>query len=409
MAPFLSPRAPLWCCPFRSFFLLTALHGVVVMGAWLAWLSGWMPLPVMPGGPIVWHAHEMIFGFAAASIAGFLLTALTEFTGSPAMPPRAVQRLVCLWLGGRVAYLLSGWVGIGWAAALDVAFMLGLAAHSFWPLWRAPERRHMSFFYTVAALTVAHLGFYLGLILGHDALPWLRLSIGLLMILIVVALSRISMALFNEVMGQHGGLTADYVARPPRRNLAIFTIGLSAVATFAEAAPGVSGWLACAAAAAVLNLLNDWHVGRALWQRWVLIPYLLYWCMALGFGLIGLGHLSGQAWHSAGEHLLLVAALGLAILVVMSIAGRVHAGHVLDRRLWLPAAALLLVLAAVSRACASVPFAPMMTWGVSPLALAAVLWIGAWGLYAVYAWHVLTGSRPDQGHACDERVAPQPD
>lgn len=404
MASLLSPRAPLWCCPFRPFFLLTALHGIVVMAVWLAWLSGWMPLPDMPGGPFVWHAHEMLFGFAAASIAGFLLTALTEFTGSAALPPRPVQRLVWLWLGGRVAYLLSGSVGIAWAAALDMGFMLSLVAHSFGPLWRAPERRHMSFFYALVALTGAHLGFYISLLLGHEALPWLRLSIGLLMILVIVALSRISMALFNEVMGKYGGLTADYVARPPRRNLALFTIGLSAVATFAQAGPGVSGWLACAAAAAILNLLNDWHVGRALWQRWVLIPYLLYWCMALGYGVIGVGHLSEQPWQSAGEHLLLVAALGLAILVVMSIAGRVHAGHALDGRLWLPAAVLLLILAAISRAGASLPLLPLAAWGLSPLTLAAVLWIGAWLLYAVYAWRVLTGPRPDLGQACDERI-----
>jgi uncharacterized protein involved in response to NO len=99
-----------------------------------------------------------------------------------------------------------------------------------------------------------------------------------------------------------------------------------------------------------------------------------------------------------------VAALGLAILVVMSIAGRVHAGHALDGRLWLPAAVLLLLLAAISRAGASLPFLPLATWGLSPLTLAAVLWIGAWLLYAAYAWRVLTGPRPDLGQACDERM-----
>ena len=86
MASLLSPRAPLWCCPFRPFFLLTAAHGALAMAAWIAFLSGLLPLPDVAGGAVVWHAHEMLFGFAMASIVGFLLTAVPEFTGTKCRP-----------------------------------------------------------------------------------------------------------------------------------------------------------------------------------------------------------------------------------------------------------------------------------------------------------------------------------
>lgn len=407
MASLLSANAPLWCCPFRPFFLLTGIHALLAMGWWLGVLSGVLPLPNLPGGIVVWHAHELIFGFATASIAGFLLTALTEFAGASALPSAPLRRLVLLWLGGRVSYLLAGWIGHGPAAACDIGFLALLAAHSLLPLWRTPERRHMSFFYTLAAIILVQLGFYVALALKHDPLPWLRLSIGLLMILIIVALSRISMALFNDVLAHQGGISAEYVARPPRRHLAIFAIGLYSLVAFLWPDQRAAGWLACAAAAAVLNMLNDWHVGRALLQRWVFIPYLMYVCMAVGYAVIGTGMLTSEPWQSAGEHVLLAGALGLAILVVMVIAGRIHAGHPLDGRSWLPIAAILLLLAAWARAGVVLPD-PFEQIGLSPITAAATLWMLGWALYAGHSWRMLIAPRPDRRQACDEYQAPQP-
>ena len=171
-------------------------------------------------------------------------------------------------------------------------------------LWQQPSRRHLSFFYALSGLTGAQTGFYVALWRQIDAMPWLLLSIGLMMILIVIALSRISMRLVNDVLEGQGGMTAPYLARPPRRHLATWSIALFSLAEFLLPGHTSTGWLALAAAAALLNLLNDWHVGRALWQRWVMIPYLVYWLMAAGYALIGLGLLTNSNWNSAGHHLL---------------------------------------------------------------------------------------------------------
>ena len=162
----------------------------------------------------------------------------------------------------------------------------------------------------------------------------------------------------------------------------------------------ITGWLGLGAAAAVFNLLNDWHVGRALLQRWALIPYLVYVCMALGYALIGLGRLSGNEMTSAGEHLLVVGSLGLAVLIVMAVAGRMHSGWGLDHRRWLPLGALLFVLAALARAGSSTPFgAAAATAG---LHAAATLWIAGWSIYLAYSLKPLSGPRPDDRGGCDE-------
>ena len=120
--------APVWLCPFRPFFLLTAAHGALAMAAWIAFLSGLLPLPDVAGGAVVWHAHEMLFGFAMASIVGFLLTAVPEFTGLPSIPRRRLHVLVALWLGARLAFTFSGAL-TAWPAALcDLAVLLTLIA-----------------------------------------------------------------------------------------------------------------------------------------------------------------------------------------------------------------------------------------------------------------------------------------
>ena len=397
---FRQSTAGLWICPFRPFFLLTAFSAALAVGWWLAVLAGLLPVPLAAGGPLVWHAHELLFGFATASIAGFLLTAVPEFTGGAGIDRRRLRLLVALWCAGRVAYALSGVLGVVPAAACDIALLSGLLASSAGPIWRQPGRRHLAFVHALVALIVVHAGFYRALATDGDALAWLRLATGVIMVLIVVALSRISMRLVNDVLAAQGGVPAPYLARPPRRNLATFAIAACSLAQFILPGNAVGGWLALAAAAALLNLLNDWHVGRALGQRWVLIPYLVYWCMALGYGLIGAALLGAGLPVSAGEHLLLVGALGLAVLIVMAVAGRMHSGWGLDHRPWLPVVAALLLAAGVLRSGAGWLFPGID--GAAVMLGAGGLWVAGWCLYLTRSWRVLAGPRPDGGTGCEE-------
>ena len=144
--------APVWLCPFRPFFLLTALHAVLGMALWLALLSGIMPLPDSAGGAMVWHAHEMLFGFAMASIVGFLLTAVPEFTGTAPVSVARLQIMAGLWLAGRLGFTLSGWLGAWPAAIADLALLGTLLASVARPLWQQPDRRHVAFIYNLAII-----------------------------------------------------------------------------------------------------------------------------------------------------------------------------------------------------------------------------------------------------------------
>lgn len=393
-----------WLCAFRPFFLLTGLSAMLMMTRWLIGLFGWGPWPFSVGGPVVWHAHELLFGFAMASIVGFLLTAVPEFTGAPSISQQRLRALTGLWLAGRCAFALSGWTGVWVAALCDLGLLICLMASIAGPLWRQAGHPHLAFMHALALLTVVHAGFYFALWRGADPMAWLRLAIAALMVLIVVAMSRISMRLVNDALAAQRGETRVYLARPPRRHLAVLTIVAHAVGEFFLPTHLATAWLALAAAAALLNLLNDWHVGAALWRRWALIPYLGYWCMALGFAVIGVGRLQGLSLDSAGEHLQLVGALGIAVCMVMAVAGRLHGGWTLDERPWLPWAITALLCAAMARASASLP--AMVEYSVQLWAVAGIAWLFAWWVYLWASWVVLSGPRPDGDKGCDESAAP---
>ncbi len=430
---------PLFMCGFRPFFLLTALHAVLVLLAWGGFLGFGLALPAVAGGPFVWHAHELMFGFGLAAVAGFVLTAVPEFTATPAFAPRVVLRLVLLWLAARAAFWLSGglaavaeswlggeegqavarWIGHLPAALLEIGFACALLAAVAPRLWRDPERRHLGFQWGLAAMAMAVAGFHLDVLRGEYPMRWVLVGLGVMMTLVVVAMSRISMRVMNDALDAARArrlpahtLRRDeeaelelpsYRARPPRRNLAIAAIAVHTVAEYLLPGSPITGWLGLGAAAAVFNLLNDWHVGRALFTRWAFLLYAVYWLLALGYLLLGLARLGAPAGPSAGTHLLAIGAMGLSILAVLCIAGRTHAGYPLDERPWVGAAAVSIVLAALLRAAAGLPDMP-----ASALQLLATLaWITAFALAAWRLGVLFVAARVDGGAGCEEYHAPR--
>ena len=115
---------------FRPFFLMSALWAAAAIPVWLAAYAGGITVPsLLP--PVVWHVHEMVFGFAAATVAGFLLTSIPNWTGRLPLQGWPLATLVFLWAIGRVAVLLSARLGAPVAAAADLSFpmvFLGIVA-----------------------------------------------------------------------------------------------------------------------------------------------------------------------------------------------------------------------------------------------------------------------------------------
>ena len=417
---------PLWQCGFRPFFVVTVLFCVGLLGLWMLFLGAGWPLPGVPGGVVVWHVHELLMGATLAAVAGFALTAVPEFTETPSFEARHVRWLLGLWLLGRLSFWLSGWWPQGLLAlsgVFHVGFMVMLTVMVAPRLWRDPGHRQQGFWWAFMALIVTVAGFYVDAVQGEFPMRWLHATLGVLMALIVVAMSRISMAIVNSSIdddferrhpvavlareqASHGAAQdgmpvaghADnppiaptalpveedepsaYLARPPRRHLAVICIMLFTAMQWFDPANRVTGWLALAASAAMLNLLNDWHVGRPLFSRWPLMLYMVYVFMAAGYGLIGLVLVAGDGSVSPGIHLLTAGALGLAVYTVICIAGYTHSGLEKNGRPWVVVGACFLVASAVLRALAYWFDPPVL------LQLAGLAWCAA---FVMQGWHML--------------------
>lgn len=396
----LSPAHPVWMCAMRPFFLLTMGSAVLLIALWSAALALGLPPPPVAGGALVWHAHELLLGFGLAAVAGFVLTAVPEFTDTAGAGPRTARQLVLLWLLGRAGFWLSGVVGspaLVLAGLAHLGLLGGLLA-LLWPALRTVAgRRHHAFGWALAGLFLLVAAFYADALRGQYPMRWLLAVLGLVMVLIIVAMSRISMRIVNRAIIDAGEGREPYLARPPRRNLAILCIALFTAAEFLQPAGATSGWLACAACAALCNLMGDWHVGRPLLRRWPLMLYAVYASMALGYGLIGTALLAGGPGVGAGRHMLTVGALGLAIYAVLCIAGRAHCGLAIDERAWGLWGAGLIAAAAVLRAGAA------WAGGYAPVGMGAagLCWMAAFGLLCVYIAPVLWRPRTDGGHGCE--------
>lgn len=408
LARWLAPAHAQWQCGLRPFFSAATAVAVLAMLPWGLFVA--FGALIVPGaGAVVpvtqWHAQLMLVGMGLAAAAGFVLTAVPEFTSTPAFAPAWTRRLALVWAVGVAA---SAWpaqrasiavAAVAWLAF--VALLLGL----LWPrLWRDPERRQLAFAWGLVAVGACIAGWHVDTLRGVPAGRWLDALLAAYMALMVVAMSRISMRIVNDALDARraaapGREFAPYLARPPRRNMAIAAIAAHAVVQWAVPGHHAAGWLALAAAAAMLQLLADWHVGRALLRRWPLLLYAVYAAMAAGYLLMGLGALAGDAaWHSGGRHVLATAAFGIGIYAVFAIAGRTHIGLPLDERRWLPAGAALLVTAATLRALAAAGWAAdAAAWLLAGSALA---WTAA---YALVAWRLVPlwqSPRADGGAGC---------
>lgn len=127
---------------FRPFFLGAAVWAALAMALWVAMLQGVLVLPVVPD-PISWHADAFLFGYMGAVIAGFLLTAVPNWTGRAPITGRPLAGLFALWLAGRRAGLVSGWLPLVAVAALDLAFLGVLTLAMLREIIAAGNRRNL--------------------------------------------------------------------------------------------------------------------------------------------------------------------------------------------------------------------------------------------------------------------------
>lgn len=373
----------------RLFFVLGAGYAIVMPLAWLALFS--LQLPLATRTPVTqWHAYEMIFGVFGASLAGFLSSAVPEWTDTPRLHGRALWRLALLWLPGRIAGLLGADAALALVTATDAAFLGTLLVIVVRPMIAKRITRHAMVGFWTAVLLATLLAARWGWLAADYEVSALALhsALAVFAILMALAMSRVNVVVVNLALDPSGQST-PYRPHPGRQNLAAAMVAAYAAAHAAAPGSAVGAWLALAAAAAFFDRLAEWFIGRAVLRAEVLALATANTLAGLAFAAIGAAGLGAPLAASTGVHLLAVGALGMATLAIFSIAGLRHTGHALRLGALAKAAFVLVLLAAAVR---TLPLVLGWSWaGLASYTAAALLWSAAFGVWLLGYWPVLSG------------------
>ena len=375
---------------FRPFFLAASIWAAVAIPLWLAVFAGEAEVPSALSSP-VWHAHEMVFGFAAAAVAGFLLTAIPNWTGRIPLHGGPLACLVLLWAIGRIGVLLSGKIGAPLAALADLSFpaaFLGVVARE---ILAGKNWRNLPMLAALSLLLFSNLLVHLSAlrIAGTDALGN-RIGVATLLMLISLVGGRIIPSFTrNWLAKMHPEVAAPAApgGRFDRAALAITAIALAVWAFAPET--GITGWAVLAGGAALAARLARWRGWHTLSEPLLLILHIGYGWLALGLVLLGTNQLLGALPPTAALHALTVGAIGTMTLAVMTRASLGHTGRPLIAGPGTDTIYIFITLAAVLRV-----IVPLTGGGMElVLSLAGASWSVAFGLFAILYGRALASPR----------------
>lgn len=380
---------------FRPFFLGAGVHAVIATLIWIAWVERHtfpVPIPFLTfAGPVpLWHAHEMVYGFGLAVVAGFFLTAVPNWTGRRPVSGTPLAVLFGLWVATRLASLFSVAVPPLHAAVAEIAFIGMLSALVAQALLSGWSKRNFVFLPVLAALLAGASLYHMeatgltestarvGHLLGLDAL----------LVLITVVGGRIIPAFTTNALRRDG---AEQLPRThDRRDVAaIAAMVLLAVADLLAPGAPVTGWIAIAAGLAGALRMGGWRTSDVVGAPILWILHIGYGWLVAGLLLKGIALVEGTIPEVAGLHALGIGAVGSMTIGVMSRAALGHTGRMLEVAPAVTIAYGLITLAALTRVAAAV-LPDIYDLGILT---SGICWLGAFLLFVIVYWPILTRPR----------------
>ncbi len=374
-------RLSLFALGFRPFFVLAALSAVVLMLLWLLMLANVVPGPgYYP--PSLWHGHEMVFGFATAVVAGFLLTAVRNWTSVNTLTGGPLMGLAALWLAARLLPFLAApsWL----IAVVDLAFLPLLALALLKPILDSKKTPQLIFVVILSVMFIANLLSHLALLDVIGLAPDIGITLALNCILLTIVIMAGRVLPFFIERGAPGSRPKKW---PWLERLSVASMVLFALLMVWQPAGLVLSVVAIAAALAHGVRLAAW-VSRPLWA----VPLL--WVLIFGYAWLVIGFVM-VAWApmldidtSLARHAF-AASIAVLSLGMMARVALGHTGRELKPAVIIGWAFAVLNVAMVLRLLA------MMVETQWPLWLAAIGWISAFGIYLGVYWPILSRARVD--------------
>ena len=363
---------------FRPFFFLAGVWAIVPMLA-VAWaiLTGRWPAGAPP--LFTWHGHEMIFGFAGAAIAGFLLTAVPSWTGTKRVSGLPLVALVALWIVARAEYSPLWQPTQLWAQSLGVAFFPVLAALLARPIVAARNFRNLPFLLFLALLFAAewlHHAVRLGWTAPVSFNP-VHLAVDTILLVVVIVGGRI-IPVFTRNALTAAGRTVQLRATRSIDALAIAAAAAMLVADVLLPASKTGGALAGLAAVLLAVRLAGWRGWRALDMPLVWVLHVGYAWLVVGLALKSALLVGGYGWAANWLHAITLGGFGTMILGVTTRAALGHTGRRLEASKPIAAAYGLVSVAAILRV-GVLQLLPNAAPTVLVLTVAA--WVAAFGMF----------------------------
>lgn len=371
---------------FRPMFLAAASWAVIALALWLAMFFGYIQLPTR-FDPMSWHIHEMLFGFVMAAVAGFLLTAIPNWTGRLPVRGQGLGVLAALWMVGRLACLVSAVLPAWLAVVADVAFPVTLLAVAAREIVTGRNWRNLPMTVPLTVFVLSDLLMHLESLQVNvpAGLGW-RLGVAAPIILISVIGGRIIPSFTRNWLAKR---------KSPRLPASVDRFDTFSVIALALAFilwafipdSDVTGAILIGAALVHAIRLSRW-AGFATWpEKLLFILHVGYGWVVLGTGLLGLSIFDIGVPAPSAIHALTAGAIAVMILAVMPRVTLGHTGREPIANRATVVAFILLNGAAVARVCAS--------WHTTLMAMlllaAGVLWIAAFVIFElVYAPMLLT-------------------
>lgn len=383
-------RTMLLAYPFRLFFLLAGLFAALVIFVWLAVLVDWLHLP-LGFSPLLWHSHEMLYGFVPAAVAGFLLTAMANWTGTPPPSGKRLFALGLLWLAGRFAMALAGWLP-GWLVAfVDLSFLPVLALYAFVVLRRSGNSRNLPLVAVLAVLAAGNLLMHLALLGIAPSLARMGELVALdtMALLMAIIGGRITPAFTANWLARHGDDPKRVLVSPRLDRAALIATALMLPADLLAPASLWAGAIAFGAGALHLTRLIGWRGWRTHQEPLMWILHVGYGWLALALLLKGSTPALPMLAESVWFHALGIGAMGTLIVGVMTRVAVAHTGRPLTLLGGAQPIYWLVIAAAVLRLAAALGAGP---WTLYATALA---WCAAFALFTIRYAPILYGPRVD--------------
>jgi uncharacterized protein involved in response to NO len=365
---------------YRPFFLLAAIDTWASMLLWLYLLSG-RSVPIQGWPPQSLHAHEMMYGTVVAVIAGFLLTAVPNWTSTARVSGPPLVVLVLLYLAGRVALVLSGSLDPVWVAAIDVAFLPVLAVFVGWPILQTRNWRNLPVVAVLLGLALANAAIHSGVLESRYVLlrAGTYASVYLVVVLMLIISGRIVPAFTRNAL-RRNGVEAEVLNRAILGPVSIGVACLALAVDLTLPRSIVGAVLALVAAPLLLLRQSGWQFGKTLGQPMLWVLHVGHAWLAVGFGCLGLSRVFDIGIGAAALHAFTAGAMGTLILAMMPRVSLGHQGRPVEAT---AATVWMFMLVIVGAAIRVVGASGPVGFYFPSLLLGGGLWTCAWILFSV--------------------------